>query len=357
MMGAVIISESVELLKRLIATESYSRNEAAAADIVAGFLSDHNCSVERHLNNIYSRNTHFQDSKPTLLLNSHLDTVRPNKDWQRNPFEAVVENDKLYGLGSNDAGASLVTLAACFISLNNRTDLPFNIIYAATAEEEISGADGIAALVPIIPRIDFAIVGEPTEMKAAVAEKGLMVLRCTARGRSGHAARNEGVNAIDIASRDIQWIHNYRFVKESRLLGPVKMTVTIISAGTQHNVIPAECSFTVDVRSTDAYSNEETLDIIRENILSEIGEVSKRLQPSRLDNDHPLMKAVHDSGLESYGSPTLSDQALLHVPSLKMGPGSSSRSHTADEYVLISELYSGFATYISFLQKLAAATN
>lgn len=341
---------AIELLQQLIATESFSRMEGNAADVVSVALSKRGIEVKRHLHNVYAVNKHFDPAKPTLLLNSHLDTVRPNSGWARNPFSPDIHDGKLFGLGSNDAGGSVVSMAAVFAHFYERNNLTYNLIYAATAEEEISGANGIASLLEVLPPIDCAIVGEPTEMKMAVAEKGLMVLRCTALGKGGHAARNEGVNAIGVALHDIQWFHSYKFERVSDMLGPVKMTVTIINAGSQHNVIPDRCEFTVDVRTTDSYTNEETLAVISTHIRSEIGEVSKRLQPSNIEMTHPLVRAGLSLGLSHYGSPTLSDQSLLRVPSLKLGPGASQRSHTSDEFIYCEEITQGIATYTALLE-------
>ncbi len=340
----------VELLQSMIATESFSRNEGAVAEIVQQYLESNGVECNRLLYNVWCVNKYYDSSKPTLLLNSHIDTVKPNNDWTRNPFEATIEDGILYGLGSNDAGGCVVSLVQTFINFNNRSDLAFNLVLAVTAEEEISGENGIVAVVPALPHIDCAIVGEPTEMQLAIAEKGLMVLRCTAQGKSGHAARNEGVNAIDIAMQDIQWFHSYKFDRTSDYLGDVKMTVTIINAGTQHNVVPDRCDFTVDVRTTDTYTNEETLAIITNNIRSTVADVSRRLQPSRIERSHPLALAATTIGMNPYGSPTLSDQALLRVPSVKIGPGSSSRSHTANEFIYVHEIEHGIARYCELLE-------
>lgn len=341
---------AIELLRQLIATESFSRMEGNAADVMSVALAERGIEVKRHLHNVYALNKHFDPDKPTLLLNSHLDTVRPNTGWTRDPFSPDIHDGKLFGLGSNDAGGSVVALAAVFAHFYERKDLAYNLIYAATAEEEVSGANGIASLVGMLPPIDCAIVGEPTEMKMAIAEKGLMVLRCTAIGKGGHAARNEGVNAIGVAMHDIQWFHSYKFERVSDMLGPVKMTVTIINAGSQHNVIPDRCEFTVDIRTTDSYTHDETLEIITSHIRSEIGEVSKRLQPSTIQMAHPLVRAGLSLGLPHYGSPTLSDQSLLRVPSLKLGPGASQRSHTSDEFIYCDEITHGIAIYTALLE-------
>jgi acetylornithine deacetylase len=342
----------LELLRKLIATPSLSRDEGATADILEQFLIEKGIPSRRFLHNVYAINLHYDAAKPTLLLNSHHDTVKPNTDYTRDPFSPDVEKGKLYGLGSNDAGGALVALLACFLHFYDKPDLAYNLIWAGTAEEEISGANGIAALLPHLGKIDLAVVGEPTLMQMAIAEKGLMVLDCISHGKSGHAARNEGLNAIYLAMQDIAWFQSFQFPKESPLLGPVKMTVTIIEAGTQHNVVPDQCRFTVDVRTTDAYTNKEVLDIIREHVKSEVNPRSLRLQPSFIPADHPLVKAGKHLGMSSYGSPTLSDQALLSVPSLKIGPGDSARSHTADEYLHIDEFYDGIEKYIALIQQI-----
>ncbi len=335
-------SESaIELLQKLIATPSISREEVAAADVLAAHIGAQGVALQRIQNNIWCVNTAFEASKFTLLLNSHLDTVKANSDWKRDPLVPQIEDARLYGLGSNDAGGPLVSYAAVFLALAHREDLPINLVFAATAEEEISGVNGIQLAMQHMPRIDAALVGEPTQMQMATAEKGLMVLRCCAHGRSGHAARNEGENAIDIALSDITWVHAYRFERESTNLGPVKMTTTMIHAGTQHNVIPDRCEFTVDVRSTDAYTNDEIESVVRAHLRSEVAEVSKRLQPSCIDEGHLIVRAARALSIPTYGSPTLSDQALLRVPSVKIGPGDSARSHTADEYIGVQEIHDG----------------
>ncbi|MFM8472550.1 MAG: M20 family metallo-hydrolase, partial [Candidatus Kapaibacterium sp.] len=343
--------KSIELLKRLIATPSLSREESAAAEIMQEFLTRPGVQVFRQGNNVWATAEHFDERKPTILVNSHLDTVKPNADWTRDPFTPVVEGDMVYGLGSNDAGGPLVCYAATFLQFAEEEPGDCNVVFAATAEEEISGSGGIMSVLDAMPRVDLACVGEPTEMQMAIAEKGLMVVQCRANGRSGHAARNEGVNAIDIALRDIAWIHGYGFERVSDLLGPVKMTTTIIHAGTQHNVVPAECTFTVDIRSTEAYTHEEILETIRGHLESEIISVSKRLHPSSIDPAHPVVQAAVRCGMSLYGSPTLSDQALLTMPRVKIGPGSSSRSHTADEYILLSEIVDGIEGMIRLLEE------
>ena len=344
--------EAVALLRRLIAIPSFSKQEDQTADCIAAFLQERNVPFQRLKNNLWATNQYFDPAKPTILLNSHHDTVRPNTSYTLDPFAPLEQDGKLYGLGSNDAGGCLVSLLAVFLHYYEKPDLQYNFVIAATAEEEISGREGLEMVIPHLPPIEFAIVGEPTQMQMAIAEKGLMVVDCTAHGKAGHAARNEGENAIYKAMRDIDWIRNYRFPEESALLGPVKMTVTIIQAGSQHNVVPDACTFTVDVRTTDKYSNEDVLMVLKNGLLSEVRPRSVRLRPSSIAPDHPVVQAGRSLGLRTYGSPTTSDQALLDVPSLKMGPGDSARSHSADEFIYLSEIEKGIATYIEVLDKV-----
>ena len=344
--------QSVDLLRRMIATPSPSREEAQTADILKETLLSYEISCQRLHNNIWARNLYFDSSKPTLLLNSHHDTVKPNSGYTRDPFSATIEGDKLYGLGSNDAGASVVSLIAAFRHFYTRKDLPYNLILAITAEEEVSGLNGLSALLPELDELSAAIVGEPTGMNVAVAERGLMVLDCIAHGRAGHAARNEGDNAIYRAIKDIEWFRNFRFERHSELLEDIKMSVTVISAGSQHNVVPAECRFTVDVRSSDVYTNSEIVDIIRQHVSSEVIPRSTRLNSSAISLTHPLVVAATSLGCESFVSPTTSDQALLSIPSIKIGVGESSRSHSADEFVLLSEIREGIITYIKLLENI-----
>jgi len=347
-----LFDDAVALLKQLISTPSFSKEEAGTAVVIEAFFSRHVIASQRKNNNVWAFNKHFDNSKPTILLNSHHDTVKPNAGYTRDPFQSGVEGDKLFGLGSNDAGGPLVALIATFLFFYNKENLKYNLVLAATAEEEISGKNGIESVLPELHKIDFAIVGEPTQMQMAIAEKGLMVLDCVAKGVAGHAARNEGENAIYKALKDIEWFRTFQFPKVSPTLGPVKMSVTIINAGKQHNVVPAECLFTVDVRTTDVYSNEETLEIIKKHIASEINARSTRLNPSAIATDHIIVKAATELGIKTYGSPTLSDQALINVPSVKIGPGDSARSHTADEYICLSEIKTGIETYQKLLQKI-----
>lgn len=343
---------TISLLKSLIHTPSFSREENQTAHLIKEHLDMLEIESHQILHNVWAQNKHFDVTKPTLLLNSHHDTVKPNAGYTRDPFTPEVEDGMLFGLGSNDAGGALVSLIHTFQHFYEREDLNFNLVLACTAEEEISGKNGIALLLPNLPEIDMAIVGEPTSMDMAVAEKGLMVLDCVAKGESGHAARDEGVNAIYQAMKDIEWFRNYRFEKESEFLGPIRMTTTLIEAGTQHNVIPDRCKYVVDVRTTDAYSNTETLEIIREHVDSKVEARSTRLSPSGIPANHPLVKAGQAIGLSTFGSPTLSDQALLHLPSVKLGPGDSRRSHTADEYIYLDQIDKGIDVYIDLLETL-----
>ncbi len=344
--------EAVKLLSTLIETPSISKAEDKTADIIQQYFTTQGIETERSGNNIWVKNQHFDSSKETILLNSHHDTVKPNAGYTNDPFEAIEKDEKLFGLGSNDAGASLVSLIMTFLYFYTQTNLKYNLLFAATAEEEISGAGGIASILGQIGEISFGIVGEPTLMDMAVHEKGLMVLDCFAQGAAGHAARDEGKNAIYEAIGDIQWFRTYNFPKTSESLGPIKMSVTMIDSGTQHNVIPDVCHYVVDVRTTDAYSNEETLSIIKENISSRVEERSTRLQPSRITKDHDLVKAAIALDTRLFGSPTMSDQALIPFPTVKIGPGDSNRSHMADEYVYIDEIKDGIMGYLMLLNKL-----
>ena len=342
-------NDSLALLKQLIAIQSFSKEEDKTADQIEQFLQQRNIPTHRKLNNIWAYNKHFDAGKPTLLLNSHHDTVRPNSGYTRDPYDAAVEDGKLYGLGSNDAGGCLVSLIATFLYYYDQQGLKYNICLATTAEEEISGTNGLECILPDLGELEFAIVGEPTQMNLAIAERGLLVLDCTVTGKAGHAAREEGDNAIYKALKDIEWFRNYRFSKISEVFGPLKMSVTIINAGSQHNVVPATCTFTVDVRVTDAYTNEEVLKIIRTNVDCDVKPRSVRLKPSSIDKAHPLVQAGIALGRTTYGSPTTSDQALLSIPSLKVGPGDSGRSHMADEYVYVDEIAEGIDLYIKML--------
>ncbi|MEM9856744.1 MAG: M20 family metallo-hydrolase [Bacteroidota bacterium] len=344
--------EAIALLQQLIAIPSFSKEEDKTADVLEGFLNEKGGQVNRSGNNVLVRNDHYDPQKPTLLLNSHHDTVRPNAGYSKDPFAPQVEDGKLYGLGSNDAGGPLVSLIATFLHFKSATDLNFNIILAATAEEEISGKNGIESIIPELSKIDFAIVGEPTLMQLAVAEKGLMVLDCYAHGKAGHAAREEGENAIYKAWKDIEWFRTFQFEKDSEMLGKVKMQVTQIEAGSQHNVVPDTCHFVVDLRATDAYSLEETLKIIRDHVDCEVKPRSVRLQPSGIDKGHSILEVAKALDITTYGSPTLSDQALMPWPSVKIGPGDSARSHTADEYIGLDEIEKGIEGYVKIIDEL-----
>lgn len=344
-----LAADAISLLKKLIATPSFSKEEEETAEIIESFLESKGIVTYSYLNNIYARNKYFDEGKPTILLNSHHDTVRPNKAYTLDPFSPIEKDGKLYGLGSNDAGGCLVSLIATFIHYYNHPGLKYNLIIAASAEEEISGHNGIEILLPRLPKIDFGIVGEPTLLNMAVAEKGLLVLDCTSHGRAGHAAREEGDNAIYKAVKDIQWFIDYRYDKVSDLLGPMKMSVTIINAGSQHNVVPHECKFTVDIRVNELYTFEEVLGIIRSNVQCDVQPRSSRLRSTSIALSHPLIQAGVALGRTYYGSPTTSDKALMNFPTLKMGPGDSARSHTADEFIYLHEIHEGIEMYIRLL--------
>ena len=345
-------NDAVELLKKLIATPSVSRNEKDAADIMEQTIRSYGFEPQREANNIWVIDPHFDESKPTLLLNAHIDTVKPVDSWQRHPYASTIEGDLLYGLGSNDCGGGLCSLLQIFRMLTEKPQ-SYNLIYLASAEEEVSGKDGISRALPLLPKIDLAIVGEPTGMNPAVAEKGLMVLDVIAHGKSGHAARNEGVNAIYEALDDMRWIRDYKFEKVSEFLGPTKMTLTVVNAGTQHNVIPDKCTMLVDIRTNEFYDNEEVYHFICQHLKSEVKAHSFRLKSSRIDPEHPLIKKCVTMGMKPFGSPTLSDQALMYFPSFKLGPGESSRSHSADEFIKISEIADAIAKYKELLDGAA----
>ena len=349
----ILQTEALALLKQLIATPSFSKEEDNTADIIEEFLERKGVKTRVHLNNIWAANRFYDENKPTILLNSHHDTVKPNKGYTLDPFKPIENDGKLFGLGSNDAGGALVSLIACFLYYHSKADLKYNLIIAATAEEEISGSNGVESLLPHLNKIDCAIVGEPTEMQMAVAERGLMVLDCVAKGKAGHAARNEGENAIYKAIKDIEWLMSCRFPKVSDLLGPVKISITVIETENKaHNVVPAECKFVVDVRVNEQYTFEEVFNTIKENVQSEIRARSFRLRSSAIALEHPIVKAGIELGRSYYGSPTTSDKALMTFPALKMGPGDSARSHTADEYIYIDEIKKGIELYIQLLGKI-----
>ena len=353
-------TEAVELLKKLIATPSVSREETAAADILADFIENYGLPVKRIGNNILVCEE-LDAEKPTLLLNAHIDTVKPVSTWTRDPFTPVVEGDRLYGLGANDCGGGLVSLLQVYRILRGGTSqreqdgdtslrVPYNIVYLASCEEEVSGAGGFSLALPELPKIDVAIVGEPTGMHPAIAEKGLMVIDGVAYGKSGHAAREEGVNAIYEALDDLVWLRDYRFKKSSPLLGPTKMTVTVLNSGTQHNVVPDECRFVIDVRTNEYYQNEYLFSFLQKHMKKcQLKARSFRLSSSHIPIGHPLVMKSLQMGLVPFGSPTLSDQALMPFLSLKMGPGDSARSHSADEFICISEIEQAIKTYVELL--------
>ena len=346
------VSDAVLLLKKLIATPSVSHNEKDAADIMEQTIRSYGFEPQREANNLWIIDPHYDESRPTLLLNAHIDTVKPVASWSRDPFSPDVEDGVLYGLGSNDCGGGLCSLLQIFRMLTEKPQ-SYNLIYLASAEEEVSGKDGITRALPLLPHIDLAIVGEPTGMNPAVAEKGLMVLDVIAHGKSGHAARNEGVNAIYEALDDMRWIRDYKFEKVSEFLGPTKMTLTVVNAGTQHNVIPDKCTMLVDIRTNEFYDNEEVYEFIRQHLKSEVKAHSFRLKSSRIDPEHPLIRKCVAMGMKPFGSPTLSDQALMHFPSFKLGPGESSRSHSANEFIRISEIRDAIAKYETLLDGAA----
>ncbi len=346
----MIKTEAINLLKQLIAIPSFSREEAVTAELLAAFFHQKNIPTQRTGNNVWAKSKHWQAARPTLLLCSHHDTVRPVAGWQRDPFHPMVEDGKIYGLGSNDAGASLVALASVFAHFYEVKNLPWNLIFLGAAEEEVSGNQGVAMVIPELGKVDVGIVGEPTGMQMAVAEKGLLVVDATAHGKAGHAAREEGENAIYTALQDIDFLKNFQDEKTSDLLGPVKMTVTQIEAGTQHNVVPDTCRFVVDIRTNEQYTNEEVFAILQTNLRSELRARSFLLNSSSIPLNHPLVQRGKVLGLRSYGSPTLSDSALMPFPTLKIGPGESQRSHTADEFVYLREIEEGIETYLKLIE-------
>lgn len=344
-------NQAIELLKRLIATPSVSREEAAVADIIESELKALGFVPQRKLNNVWAMAAGYDQLKPTILLDAHLDTVKPNAQWVRDPFSPQVEEGKLYGLGSNDTGGSLVAMLAAFVRLS-KSEQPYNLIFLASAEEEVTGVNGVRAVLPELGQIDFAVVGEPTLLQPAVAEKGLMVFDCVAHGVAGHAAREEGVNAIYKALKDIEWFRTHCFDRVSPLLGPVKMTVTGIEAGTQHNVVPAECRFMVDVRVNECYQNEELLALIREYVECDVTPRSTHLNSSAIALSHPAVERLVAMGKQPFGSPTMSNQAVMPFTTLKLGPGDSARSHTADEYIFLSEIDEAVELYYALLDGL-----
>ena len=345
--------EAKLLLKELIATPSFSKEENATATIIEQFLIQRGVQAHRIQNNIWATNLHFDESKPSILLNSHHDTVKPNKGYTLDPFTAIEQDGKLFGLGSNDAGGCLVSLIACFIFFYTSEQLPFNIVLVASAEEEISGFNGIELALKEIPTISFGIVGEPTLLEMAIAERGLMVLDVEAIGKAGHAAREEGENALYKLLKDIEWFRNYQFEKVSPLLGAVKMSVTVIETDNKtHNIVPSSCKMVVDVRVNELYTFEEILATIEANISSSVKPRSLRLKSSGISLDHVVVKAGLSLGKSYYGSVTTSDKALMPFPALKIGPGDSARSHSADEFIFIKEIEEGVLTYIQLLSTI-----
>jgi len=348
-----LFNEAVGLLKQLISTPSFSKEENDTAEIICAFFKKHDVPFARVGNNIYAKNKQYDVNKPSILLNSHHDTVLPNKGYTINPFTPVEKEGKLFGLGSNDAGGCLVSLMATFLHFYNQADTSHNFVFAASAEEEISGVNGIELVLPFLGNIDFGIVGEPTKLEMAVAERGLMVIDCLAIGRAGHAARNEGENALYKAVDDINWIRNYKFDKISDLLGNSKLTVTVIDTDNkQHNVVPAQCKFVIDVRVNELYTFDEILDALKTNLKSQFKPRTTRMKSTAIALDHPLVLAGIQLGKSYYGSPTTSDKALMPFPTLKMGPGDSARSHTADEFIYLDEIKNGIKTYIKMVEQI-----
>lgn len=346
----ILTNDAVSLLKQLIATPSISRDEEKAADIMQKAMQDYGFSPIREGNNLWIIDTDMQESRPTLLLNAHIDTVKPVASWTRDPFSPDIEEGILYGLGSNDCGGGLVSLLQVFRYMQDKPR-NYNLVYLASAEEEVSGINGIRRVIDLLPHIDAAIVGEPTGMQPAVAEKGLMVIDMTAHGKSGHAARGEGINAIYEALDDMRWIRDYKFEKVSNFLGPTVMNLTVVNSGTQHNVIPDECKMIVDVRSNEHYDNEELFHFIDKNTKSDCKARSYHLRSSHISLEHPLIQKLITMGKQPFGSPTLSDQALMPWESFKLGPGQSSRSHSANEYILVSEIKDAIQTYVTLLSR------
>lgn len=348
-------TDAVALLQRLIAAPSVSRDEKAAADIMEEAMRGYGFEPKRHGNNLWITSEDWDDSRPTILLNAHIDTVKPVSTWTRDPFAPTLEGDRLYGLGSNDCGGGLVSLLQVFrllqSPLSNFNFQFANLIYLASCEEEVSGINGIRAVLPMLPRIDVAIVGEPTGMQPAIAERGLMVIDGVAHGKSGHAARNEGVNAIYEALNDLVFIRDYRFEKVSKMLGPTKMQCTVVNSGTQHNVVPDECKFIIDVRTNEHYTNEEVFEFLQTKLKSELKARSFHLHSSSIPEEHPLIQRCKEMGMQPFGSPTLSDQALMRFPSFKLGPGESARSHSADEFICVSEIRDAIEKYLRLLEE------
>jgi acetylornithine deacetylase len=352
-MNKVNYENAIGLLKQLIATPSFSKEENDTAEIISDFFDKYGVTFARVGNNIYAKNKYYDAAKPSILLNSHHDTVLPNKGYTMDPFTPVVKDGKLYGLGSNDAGGCLVSLIATFLHFYERQNTRHNVVFAASAEEEISGVNGIELVLPYLGHIDFGIVGEPTKLEMAVAERGLMVIDCIAQGKAGHAARKEGENALYKALDDINWLRSYQFEKVSELLGESRLTVTVIETeNKQHNVVPAQCKFVIDARVNELYSFEEILAALKANLKSQFKPRTTRMKSTSIALDHALVKAGINLGKGYYGSPTTSDKALMPFPTLKMGPGDSARSHTADEFIYLKEIEEGIETYIKMVEQI-----
>jgi acetylornithine deacetylase len=352
-MKNLLYDSAVQLLKQLIATPSFSKEEQDTANIISTFFEQKGVQYQRVGNNIYAKNKHYNISKPTVLLNSHHDTVLPNKGYTLNPFTPLEKEGKLFGLGSNDAGGCLVSLIATFLHFYNLENTAYNIVFAASAEEEISGVNGIELVLPKLGKIDFGIVGEPTQLEMAVAERGLMVIDCIAQGRAGHAAREEGENALYKAMEDINWIRNFKFEKVSALLGECRLSVTVIETDNkQHNVVPGQCKFVMDARINELYNFDEVQEIFKLHLKSSFQPRSTRMKSTSIALDHPLVKAGIQLGKGYYGSPTTSDKALMPFPTLKMGPGDSARSHTADEFIYLKEIEEGINCYIQLIEQI-----
>lgn len=346
-------SALIKLLKQLIEVPSFSKEEDKAADLLMAFLQKADVPIRRVSNNLISKNRYFDGSKPTLLLNSHLDTVKPNAGYTRNPFAAEVQDGKLFGLGSNDAGGALVSLLGAFLYYHQQQNLPFNLVFAATAEEEISGKNGIELIIPELPAISMAIVGEPTQMQMAIAERGLLVLDCVATGKAGHVANNVGINAIYLAMQDIEWFKSYRFEKVSPVLGPVNMNVTMVNAGNAHNQVPDECRFVVDIRLNECYTHEQVLAVIRQHVSSVVKERSTRIKSSSVDDRNPMVMAAQEIGVPLFGSSTTSDMALMPWKAVKIGPGDTRRSHSADEFIYVHEIENAIDGYIKLIHSFS----
>ncbi|MFD2530982.1 M20 family metallo-hydrolase [Gracilimonas halophila] len=346
-----LTEQAIELLKKLISIRSYSGEEDETAALISNTLEEFSFIPQRKGNNVWACAGKLDREKPTLMLNSHHDTVKASSKWTKDPFTPALENGKLFGLGSNDAGGPLVSLLAAFIYLSQQ-EQPYNLVFLASAEEETSGKNGVPIVLPELGEIDLAIVGEPTSMELAIAERGLIVLDCVAHGESGHAARNEGKNALYKAMKDIEWFRTFRFEEVSEVLGEINMTVTMIEAGSQHNVVPDECRFVVDVRPNEFYSNEEVVEIILKHVDCEVTPRSTNLNASGIAPDHPAVKKAQQLGIKTYGSKTMSDQVHMPFNSVKIGPGSTHRSHTADEFIYPDEIRDGIKTYIKLLDNL-----